>query len=64
MSQFGGHLFVLSYTRQAIICENRQIFGRRQRYLPLITGTVLLVRIMPFGGHRWIDVSRTNIHLN
>ena len=64
MSQIGSHLFVLSYTGQAIIRENRETFGLRQPYMPLITGTILLVRIMPFGGHRWIDVDRNDIHRN
>ena len=64
MPQIGSDLFVLSYTRRVIMPENRNIFGLRQPFMPLITGTVLLVRIKPFGDHRWIDVSRTNIHLN
>jgi len=64
MPQIGSHLFVLSYTRQAIIRENRVIFGLRQPFMPLITGTVLLVRIKPFGDHRWIDVGQKDVHLN
>ena len=64
MPQIGSHLFVLSYTRQAIIRENRVIFGLRQPFMPLITGTVLLVRMTPFGDHRWIDVDRKDIGLN
>jgi hypothetical protein len=64
VSQIGSDLFVLSYTPQAIIPENRLIFGLRQPFMPLITGTVLLVRIKPFGDHRWIDVEREDIHRN
>jgi hypothetical protein len=64
MPQIGSHLFVLSYTRRAIVRENREVFGLRQPYMPVLTGTILLVRIMPLGGHRWIDVSRADIHLN
>ena len=40
MSQFGSHLFVLSYTRRVIMSENRNIFGLRQPFMPLITGTI------------------------
>ena len=64
MPQIGSHLFVLSFTGQAIIRENRQIFGLRQPFMPLITGTVLLVRTMTGIGHRWIEVKRHDIHLN
>jgi len=64
MPQIGSHLFVLSFTGQAIIRENREMFGLRQPYMPLITGTVLLVRTMPGSGHRWIEVGRQDVGLN
>ena len=64
MPQIGSDLFVLSYTPQAIIPENREVFGLRQPYMPVLTGTILLVRIRPFGDHRWIDVDRNDIHRN
>lgn len=64
MPQIGSHLFVLSYTLQAIIRENREVFGLRQPYMPVLTGTVLLVRTMPGSGQRWIDVDRKDIGLN
>lgn len=64
MPQIGSDLFVLSYTRRVIMSENRNVFGLRQPFMPLLTGTVLLVRIMPFGNHRWIDVNRKHIDLN
>jgi hypothetical protein len=64
MPQIGSDLFALSYTRQAIMWERRAMFDQPQRCLPLLTGTVLLVRIKPLGGHRWIEVSRKNVHRN
>jgi len=64
MPQIGSDLFVLSYTRQAIIRENREVFGLRQPYMPVLTGTILLVRTMPGSGHRWIEVSREDLLRN
>ena len=64
MPQIGSDLFVLSYTRRVIMSENRAMFVQRQQFLPLLTGTVLLVRMSPFGDHRWIDVDRKVIGLN
>jgi len=64
MPQIGCYMFILSYTRKAVLSEHRAMFGLRQPYMPLITGTILLIRSMSFCGHCWIDVKRRDIELN
>lgn len=64
MPHVGCYLFVLSYTRKAILSEHRAMFGLRHPFVPLITGTILLVRSPSFCGHCWIDVKQKDVGLN